>query len=557
MKKVDVLIMGGGPAGSTAATLIKKYSPHLRVALLEREHFPRHHVGESLLAGSTPILKEMEVYDAVKRFGFPEKLGATYVWGQDGSTWGFEFQEIDGQLRNKGITLPPEFFEGWQVTRGDYDKILLDHAAACGAEVIQGARVTRLRLEDAMKRGVSYVHDGVEKDLAAEFVLDCTGQHGLISSKKGLRDFDPSMNNLAIYGYWVGAKWRFEYAGFPNLTRIFIASTPHGWLWYIPVRRDVISVGFVTHRKMASGGQDLNSQYLAEIAACPEIAEMLSSAQLTRLDAQQKGDLYTARDWSYTCRQMAGDGWALAGDAAGFVDPILSSGCLLAHEHGKKAAYTINTVFELSSDRAHRALWQFYEGSYRTVLGAYRKMANFWYANNFSTDNWWWEARRVLARGNEGSDLNSRDSFMRVASGYANRTESISLFGSYTFEDAGEIANQFFGQTETPSARKTPDQAPRALRRDDVVKLGDETKITTGLFYFRGSVNRTRRLLNASTQEYIDLFPHEFAWAERLRDGCRLADFTDDLTAGKRNISQLVEQLRNIGSVTTLAATPG
>ncbi|MBZ0290834.1 MAG: tryptophan 7-halogenase, partial [Anaerolineae bacterium] len=117
----DLVIAGGGPAGSTVAAIIKKYAPHLRVLLLEKTHFPRHHVGESLLAGASPVLREMGAYDRVNAYGFPEKLGATYVWGQERKPWGFEFDQIIAQLVKNGRRLPELYTKGWQVRRGEYD----------------------------------------------------------------------------------------------------------------------------------------------------------------------------------------------------------------------------------------------------------------------------------------------------------------------------------------------------------------------------------------------------------------------------------------------------
>ncbi len=548
MKKSNVVIIGGGPAGSTAASLIKKYSPHLNVTLLERAVFPRHHVGESLLAGSTPILKELEVYDKVDAYGFPEKLGATYVWGAEKRTWGFEFKEIDGQLQNDGITLPEEFFKGWQVVRSEYDKLLLDHSAEWGAEVIQGANVTDIRVEDQGNRGVTYVEGGIEREIQADFVLDCSGQQAFMGRRRNLRQFDPSMNNFAIYGYWKGARWKFEYAGFPNLTRILVASTPHGWIWYIPVRKDVISVGFVTHRGVDAGNKSLKERYLEEIRSCAEVSELLSSASMTRVSADQASDILTARDWSYTCERMSGDGWAMAGDAAGFVDPILSSGCLLAHEHGKKAAYTVNSMFETTNSRLHDAFWSFYEQSYRTVLGAYRQMAGFWYANNFSRDNWWWQARRVISKGNTG-DLNlaDRDAFMRVASGYANRTESISLFGSYTIEDARILTKHLFG-----AAHDSGDDLE--MRDDDLVRLSPHAKLTNGLLYFRGFIRRTQRVVNQHNGQYLDLFPHERALVERLHQGMARRELIVPPEYSKRSPIELVHQLNQLRVIDQLVA---
>ncbi len=142
---------------------------------------------------------------------------------------------------------------------------------------------------------------------------------------------------------------------------------------------------------------------------------------------------------------MSGPGWAIAGDAAGFVDPVLSSGVMLAHELGQKAAYTLNSAFRASSDEEVRSYWHFYEETYRTYLKAYRDMASFWYSNNFSMESWFWQARRTLAQNESEINLTDREAFNRLASGYATRAESLSLFGSYPLDEAQQLVDGLFG----------------------------------------------------------------------------------------------------------------
>ncbi len=144
MGHYDVVVVGGGPAGSTTAALTRRYAPHLRILLLERAHFPRHHVGESLLAGASPVLEEMGAYDKVARAGFLEKLGATFIWGHGRAPWGFEFDDLISQLVAQGWRLPQLYTRAWQVRRAEYDQLLLEHAASLGVEVRQGAQVTRV-----------------------------------------------------------------------------------------------------------------------------------------------------------------------------------------------------------------------------------------------------------------------------------------------------------------------------------------------------------------------------------------------------------------------------
>jgi flavin-dependent dehydrogenase len=539
MKRFNVVVIGGGPAGSTVSTLLKKYFPFSRVAVLEAASFPRHHVGESLLAGSTPVLKEMEVYDKIDAAGFPEKLGATYVWGADRKRWGFEFEEIDGQLQSDGIVLPKEYFKGWQVRRAEYDHILLNHAAEFGVEVIQGARVTQVRVEKEANRGVTFVANNQEHEFGADFIVDCSGQKGLLAQKFGLREFDPQLNNVAAYGYWKGANWKFQYAGHPGVTRILIASTPRGWIWYIPVTHDTISVGFVTHLSLAKQIGDVKGAYFDELRGCPEVAELLAPAQLTRLAEDQRFDVLVERDWSYTCTRMSGDGWLLVGDAAGFVDPILSSGVMLSHQNGQKAAYALNTVFGETNDSRIYSILEFYEATYRDALSAYRKMASFWYGNNFSCDGWWWEAWRQLFEANGENQLNDRSSFMRLASGYANRTESVSLFGSYTFSEAALLSRHLF---RNKANGKAPSNLCGRIRLKDA-------RFDQGFLFYGGRVHDTCRVASKVSRGYLDLFPSEQALIERLQVGSTIADLNFAPQRCIRTPEELVQQLDMLGLI--------
>lgn len=554
----DLVVIGAGPAGSTVAALVKRYSPDLRVLVLEKAHFPRHHVGESLLAASSAVLHEMGAYEKVNRHGFVEKLGASYVWGRNRKPWGFEFDKLVSQLVSRGQRLPEMYTKGWHVRRAEYDHILIQTAADLGAEVIFGASVTDVLMDRESRRvtGVKCLLAGRSHSVKSAWVIDASGQDGLLSRKFRLREYDKRMNNYALWAYWRGAKWQMEYAGHPNLARIFVATTPRGWVWYIPVRRDVISLGVVTHRSTL-GGHRVNpkSFYREELSACPEISGLLDRAEIVRLSEDQKNDICAIQDWSYNSRQMTGPGWAMVGDSAGFVDPILSSGVMLAHELGQKAAYALNSSFRSASDESVASYWKFYEDTYKTYLDAYREMAAFWYGNNFSMESWWWEARRGLSCADNSVNLSNPDAFMRVASGYANRAESLSLFGSYPLHEAHALVNGLFGTlpTETKIAEQYRGRAPR---------LKPNAQLTNGLYFYRGLVRNTRRVFNSDTEQYLDLHPGEEVIID-LFDGSHTLSDLNQVVAGIRNANpripirsgtDLLVQLQSIGA---LAETAG
>ncbi len=364
-------------------------------------------------------------------------------------------------------------------------------------------------------------------EVRCTWLLDCSGQSALLGHALKLREYDPQMNNYALFGYWQGAKWLYEYTGYPELTRICIITTPRGWIWYIPLKRDVMSVGFVTHRqtlrelKELPGGPE--ALYREELQACPEVRELLSEARLVRIAADQRRDVCAIQDWSYRSRRLTGAGWALVGDAAGFVDPILSSGVMLAHELGQKAAYTLVSTFASSCDEEIAAFWAFYEQTYQTCLQAYRDMAAFWYSNNFSLESWFWEARRILARSGSDLNLSDRQAFTRLASGYATRAESLSLFGSYPLHEARQLLNGLFGAPYR-------EEELRAAYADRPLRLRDAL-ITDGLYFYQGAVRRTRRVVNRRTRRYLDLHPGEEVLLDLFDGQHTLADATEVVAA--------------------------
>jgi 2-polyprenyl-6-methoxyphenol hydroxylase-like FAD-dependent oxidoreductase len=433
----------------------------------------------------------------------------------------------------------------------------LQAAEERGVEIRFRARAHDVVVDEGTGRvtGVRFSDPGGDHTASSSWVLDCSGQDGLLGRKFKLRRYDERMNNYAIWGYWKGAKWQKRYVGHPNLARIFVATTPRGWIWYIPVRRDVISVGFVTQRQILKESLkdtegDARQLYLEEVAACPEVHGLLDRAALVRLAEDQGGDVCVIQDWSYESTQMAGAGWAMVGDAAGFVDPILSSGVMLAHELGQKAAYTINSTLSSSDDAEIARYWRFYEDTYRTYLRAYRDMAAFWYANNFSMESWWWEARRGLTHGDGGIAVSDPEAFMRVASGYANRAESLSLFGSYPLHEARALVDGLFGRSVSSHARNDGAEDRR-------VRLRPSATLSDGFYFFRGLLRKTRRIINTETSEYVDLHPGEDSLVGML-DGSRTVSELNRVVASIRMLdarlpvrtgTELVVQLDNIGVI--------
>ena len=415
----DALVIGGGPAGSAAATMLARQG--WQVLLLERERFPRDHVGESLLPASIPILEELGVLPAVEAQGFVKKLGATMVWGRDREPWSWFFGETN--RRN------PHSYQVWRPT---FDHLLLDNAAANGVEVRQGWRATEILLApQSLHSGETLSPEGAprqqppdtkssaaavrcldasggERLIPARFVVDASGQNGLLGRQLDLRRWDESFRNLAVYAYYRGA----ERLPPPADTNIFIESYAHGWLWTIPLHTGQSSVGAVVDQRI--GEEQVRELGLErfldqQLAQAPHTARMLSNA--SRVSGP-----FIVKDWSYACDNIAGDGYVLAGDAACFIDPLFSSGVHLALMSGVLAAAYATTALrnpEMGPEAA-----RVYQELYMKEYHHFREMVRLFYSSNRTVDSYFWEARRIL-EGQDGEDsgLSPRASFIQAVAG--------------------------------------------------------------------------------------------------------------------------------------------
>ena len=409
--RCDLLVIGGGPAGATLATLVKKHAPEKRVILAERESGPRHHIGESLLPGLVPVLKEMGVFEKIDAAGFPRKIGANYVWGKGREVWENDFNDVNltEMLRRHG-TIPEKIEYAWQVRRSVYDEILLKHAEECGVEVRRGWAARAPVEEGGRITGVRFE----QGEVRAERTADCSGQAGFLSRFRKIRDYNDALKNVAAYRYYKGAPWKYSYSGHPDKTKIFVCSVPSGWFWYIPIDGGVVSVGFVTsqaHLKKTRLSPE--ALFDRELAACEEIAPLLGKAEpIDDFDGSGKS-FFTISDWSYLNVAASGPGWLAAGDAAVFVDPILSSGVTLAHTAAHRAAYTLLTHWD-GGDAA--ALWKDYDLFCRESASQFLALALFWYGNDRSAQRWW-ERARDLQRAWLPFDIGDQTAFIAVSAG--------------------------------------------------------------------------------------------------------------------------------------------
>jgi flavin-dependent dehydrogenase len=423
VKPCDLLVIGGGPAGSTLAGLVKKHAPSRRVVLLERCPGPRHHVGESLLPGLVPVLKELGVFEKIDAAGFPKKIGANYLWGKNGEIWENDFNDVNvtEMLARHGGVLPEKLEYAWQVRRSLYDEILLRHAETLGVEVVRGAAAAKPLEKGGKMTGVEAVVGGRRRRFEAALTADCSGQAGFLSRFKPVRSYDDRLKNMAVFAYWKGARWKYRYTGHPDKTKIFVCSTKRGWFWYIPIDEGIVSVGLVASAAALKAEKKAPEKiYLDELARCAEIAPLLKGAKRLKGFDGTAAEFHTLSDWSYLNKTASGKGWLACGDAAVFVDPILSSGVTLAHWAAHRAAYTLLTQWEKPSLGAR--LWKDYDLFCRESAAQFLALALFWYGNDKSAESWWKRAKDVQ-RAWLPAEMGDQTSFITVSAGLTRHYE--------------------------------------------------------------------------------------------------------------------------------------
>ncbi|HYN22048.1 MAG TPA: NAD(P)/FAD-dependent oxidoreductase, partial [Thermoanaerobaculia bacterium] len=325
MMDYDVITIGGGPGGAAASTLLAQKGH--RVLLLERSRTPRFKIGESLMPATYWTLERMGVLPRMRASHFPRKYSVQFFNKRGKASVPFYFSETD----------PSQSSQTWQVLRSEFDALLLDNAREQGVEIQRGALVKDVLFDGDRAVGVRVELHGEEREIRCRVVVDASGQSALISKKLGLRLPDPELRKAAFFTHYQGA---LRDPGIDEgATLVIRTQEGNSWFWYIPLPDDRVSVGVVGSLDYLVTGRPADPQQVfeEEVDRCPALQPRL-------VNATQVFPVQATRDFSYRSSRIAGDGWVLVGDAFGFLDPIYSSGVLLALKSGELAADTIDAA---------------------------------------------------------------------------------------------------------------------------------------------------------------------------------------------------------------------
>jgi flavin-dependent dehydrogenase len=361
-RKYDAIIVGGGPAGATAATVLAQYGR--RVAIIEKEEFPRYHVGESLIPYTHFPLKRIGMIEKMHQQKYVKKYSVQFanITGDDAHPFYFnEHMNHDAS-------------QTWQVERRIFDQLLLDNAKEKGVNVILGLKADQILKKDQKVNGILAINDSRESfEFYAPVIIDASGRNGLALKRNGWAVSDPVLNKVSIWNYFKDAK---RDAGIDEGATTVAYLPEKGWFWYIPLQENIVSVGLVADKDyIYRDTRDAETIFQREVNNNLWIKNHLSGSQAS--------DQYRiTADYSYRSQYCATDGLVLTGDAFAFLDPVFSSGLFFAFKGGEMAGDAVEQALLKEDYSAHQ--FTNYGEIFRQNMEAMRTLVYAFYDKDFS-----------------------------------------------------------------------------------------------------------------------------------------------------------------------------
>jgi flavin-dependent dehydrogenase/DNA-binding transcriptional ArsR family regulator len=451
MNRSTVAIIGAGPAGCTAALTLHKLG-HEPV-IFERDSFPRYRVGESFLPGSLSIFNRLGLQERIDAAGFVKKPSATFLWGQNEAPWTFSFATPQ--------TSPWVFDHAIQVKREEFDKLLLDEVKERGIEVYENTPVSDVDLSDPGKVSLIAGQGGGAEPVEFDFVIDAGGAGGPLARKLKVRRYDEFYKSFAIWSYF---HCRDPFEGDLKGTTYSI-TFEDGWVWMIPVKDDLYSVGLVVDRSKSSEVKKLGPDrfYRETLAKATRAKEILG-------DADMADEVRVVHDWSYDSEVYSGGRYFLSGDSACFTDPLFSQGVHLATQSAVSAAAAIDRITRRERETEEVHAW--YNRAYRETYEQYHEfLASFYTLASFTEPESEFWARRRISESDDGR-LNRKRWFERLAAAGKDGTWSVADFRdrATTMMSIGrhqrtELSDEFTDQELNPARVRWISELTKRLNR--------------------------------------------------------------------------------------------